>query len=176
MMIKQLQLAYSAEEDRMLIRINSNEGQEIRCWLTRRMISRLLPTLHQVMKQMIHTDRPLPEPARNALLDMSRQASLQKADFQTPFQENAVALPLGPAPLLVSKVEMHPISQANSSDLLIKLSSSRGAGFEIRMNEQLQFALYDLIMKALPQTEWHIELPQIEIPEIPEEQIKRVLN
>ncbi len=173
MMIKQLQLAYSAEEDRMLIRINSNEGQEIRCWLTRRMISGLLPILHQVMKQMIQTDRPLPELARNVLLDMSRQASLQKADFQTPFQEKAVDLPLGPSPILVSKVELHPVSQANSNELLIKLSSSNGAGFEMRMNEQLQFALYDLIIKALPQTQWHIEPAQTDTSD---NEVKRVLN
>lgn len=158
MIIRQLQLAYSAEHDRMLIRINSADGQEVRCWLTRRMVSRLLPSIRTVMKTMINSDRPLAEPARDALLDMNREAALQKADFATPFADKPQGLPLGAEPLLVTQIEMLPLSQSATGELLVKFSTSTGFGFEIRMAESLQHGFQELLRKTLAQTDWGLEL------------------
>jgi len=159
MIIKQLQLGYSAEEDRLLIRINSNDGQEIRCWLTRRMILRLIPSLNQMMTTMITSDRPLAEPAKAAILDMTRQAALQNADFATPFAEKPANLPLGPEPLVVSKIELHPLSDTRGADIMMKMATVTGHGFEIRMAEQLQHGFFELIRKSCAQADWGFEIP-----------------
>lgn len=159
MIIKQLQLAYSAEQDRILIRINSDDAQEVRCWLTRRMVLRLMPSIKTVMKTMITVDHPLAEPAREALLDMSRQAALQQADFSTPFTETPQKLPLGAEPLVVTQIELLPMPQSPGSELLMKLSTSNGYGFEIRMAEQLQHGFYELLRKTLEQADWGFEIP-----------------
>lgn len=158
MIIRQLQLAYSAEQDRILIRINSGDGQEVRCWLTRRMVSRLLPSIRTVMKTMINSDRPLAEPAREALLDMNREVALQGADFATPFAEKPQALPLGADPLLVTQIEMLPMGQGGNGELLVKFSTSNGFGFEIRMAESLQHGFQELLRKTLAQTDWALEM------------------
>ncbi len=158
MIIRQLQLAYSAEHDRILIRINSDDGQEVRCWLTRRMVSRLLPSIRTVMKTMMTIDRPLPEPAKEALLDMNREVALQNADFKTPFAEKPQALPLGAEPLLVTQIEMLPLGQTANGELLVKFSTSNGFGFEIRMAESLQHGFQELMRKTLAQADWGLEL------------------
>ena len=154
MQIRQLQVGYVPEHDRVLIRINSSDNQEIRCWLTRRMVKMLIPSLSDMMQRLITADRPLVPEAREALLDMSREAALYSADFSTPFAEPTAGLPLGTEPLLVTQIELHPLNESGSSDIVFRLFTSGGQGFEMRMAEQLQHGMYELLTKACRQADW----------------------
>lgn len=157
MQIKQLQLAYAPEEDRMLMRINSSENLEVRCWLTRRMVSLLIPGLDKMMGKLLSSDRPLSDMGRKALLEMSREVSLYSADFATPFQEENNQTPLGAEPLLITQVELRPAGEGNNTDLVLKLKTSDGSGFEMRMAEQLQHGFADLLIKTCAQADWALE-------------------
>lgn len=157
MQIKQLQLAYAPEEDRMLMRINSSDGLEVRCWLTRRMISLLVPGLDKMMQKLLASDRPLTEVGRKALLEMSREVSLYSADFNTPFQDQGNATPLGADPLLITQIELRPAGEGNNTDLMLQLKASDGTGFEMRMAEQLQHGFADLMIKTCHQADWGLE-------------------
>lgn len=157
MQIKQLQLAYAPEQDRILMRINSAAGQEVRCWLTRRMVNLLLPNLEKIMQSMLASDRPLNDVGRKALLDMNREVSLYSADYQTPFQENANDIPLGTEPLLVSQIELKPAGQVNNTNLVLRLATKEGKGFEMQMAEQLQHGFIDLLIKTCEQAQWGLD-------------------
>ena len=154
MHIRQLQIGYVPEHDRLLIRINSSDSQEVRCWLTRRMVKMLVPSLSDMMQRLLTTDRALAPQAREALLGMSREVALSAADFSTPFVSDNTALPLGNEPLLVTQIELHPLSDSGSPDLMLRLFTSGGQGFEMRMAEQLQHGMYDLLSKACQQADW----------------------
>jgi hypothetical protein len=67
MQIKQLQVAYAPEHDRILMRINSAENQEVRVWLTRRMVRMLIPSLDEMMQKLLASDRPLNDAGRKGL-------------------------------------------------------------------------------------------------------------
>lgn len=157
MQIKQLQLAYAPEQDRILMRINSLAGQEVRCWLTRRMVNMLLPNFESVMQSMLASDRPLDDSVRKALLEMNREVLLYSADYCTPFQENPKDIPLGAEPLLISQIELKLSGPPNSTNLTLKMGSKEGKGFEIQMTEQLQHGFIDLLVKSCEQASWRLE-------------------
>jgi hypothetical protein len=120
MQIKQLQVAYAPEHDRILMRINSAENQEVRVWLTRRMVRMLIPSLDEMMQKLLASDRPLNEAGRKALLEMSREVSLYSADFKSPFQDKNTTTPLGADPLLITQIELRPSGEAHNTDLVLK--------------------------------------------------------
>ncbi|HEX4878478.1 MAG TPA: hypothetical protein VFV39_01425 [Limnobacter sp.] len=154
MQIKQLQIAYAPEHDRLLMRINSAENQEVRVWLTRRMVRLLIPSLDDMMQKLLASDRPLNDVGRKALLEMSREVSLYSADFKSPFQDKNTTTPLGADPLLITQIELRPAAEGHGTDLMLKLVSGSGKGFEMRMAEQLQHGFADLLVKACHQAEW----------------------
>lgn len=174
MQIKQLQIAYAPEHDRILMRINSSDQQEVRCWLTRRMINMLVPSFDEMMQKLLASDRVLNDSGRKALLDMSREVSLYSADFQTPFQDQSAALPLGPEPLLITQIELRPVTEGNGAELLLKLATSDGKGFEMRMAEQLQHGFADLLIKTCQQADWGLNFKSA--PTIIERPESRHLN
>lgn len=157
MYIKQLQLAYAPEHDRVLMRINSSDNQEVRCWLTRRMVKLLVPGLDDMMQRLLASDRPLNETGRKALLEMSREVSLYSADFKTKFNDKDTTTPLGTEPLLITQIELKPIHEPGKTDILLKLTTSDSRGFEIRMAEQLQHGFADLLIKTCAQALWDLE-------------------
>ncbi|WP_370264284.1 hypothetical protein [Limnobacter sp.] len=157
MQIKQLQIAYAPEHDRLLMRINSAENQEVRVWLTRRMVRLLIPSLDDMMQKLLASDRPLNDVGRKALLEMSREVSLYSADFKSPFQDKNTTTPLGADPLLITQIELRPAAEGHGTDLMLKLVSGSGKGFEMRMAEQLQHGFADLLVKACQQAEWGLQ-------------------
>jgi hypothetical protein len=154
MQIKQLQIAYAPEHDRILMRIHSGDNQEVRCWLTRRMVQMLVPSLNKMMQDLLASDRPLSEEGRKALLNMNREAVLQHANFQTPFQDELNNTPLGAEPLLITHIELRSTHGNLPTELTLKLSTSNHKGFEMRMAEQLQHGFANLLLKACEQAQW----------------------
>ena len=59
MNIHQMSVNYAERDDRLLLRVNTQDGQEFRLWLTRRMTGRLLPHLQACVVQ-IETRNPQP--------------------------------------------------------------------------------------------------------------------
>src|SRR3954470_23576686 len=110
MQIHQLSVSYQAEHDRLLMRVSSTGGDEMRLWLTRRLMLGLWPLISR-----LETDQLLKleaagsvldeadEELRRMLADFRKEEFLQRADFDTPYQDQQ-KLPLGSDPLLVTGV------------------------------------------------------------------------
>ena len=157
MQIKQLQIAYAPEHDRLLMRINSADRLEVRCWLTRRMVKLLVPGLNDMMKRFMSSDTPLNEQRKKALLQMSREATLQTLDFKTHFHDDIQDMPLGADPLLITEIELKTAHENNQSDLILKLCTSDTKGFEMRMTEQLQHGFAELLVQTCTQAAWGLD-------------------
>ncbi len=87
MQIHQLSVSHEEVQDRLLVRLNTQEAHEYRFWLTRRLALRLLPALDQ---SLIRLEAAQPGVAaadlstQQILTDIKRDAFLQSADFATP--------------------------------------------------------------------------------------------
>ena len=100
MNVHQMSVTYVVEQDRILLRINTTAGEEMRLWLTRRLMLGLWPALQNAIAGTAGQPRantPVNDPAaRQMLAEFQRQALLQKSDFSTPYSQQEAALPLGP--------------------------------------------------------------------------------
>ena len=164
MNIHQLSARYIEEQDRILVRINTTEGTEMRVWLTRRLTLALWPTLSRavfehIARQDDYTTHLSDEASKKMLFDFQREAVLQGADFHTPYEENATppALPLGSAPLLVTEVRITPVANGplkiSFNEQLPGQASARG--FQVELAPPLVHGLVQLLEQALTQSAWN---------------------
>ena len=163
MNIHQLQVSYQVEQDRLLVRLNTHSGEELRLWLTRRMIRNLFPHMIQASTA---PEGALPQLASHdgadgtALTQFRKQEALQQADFQTPFNNEASALPIGSEPLLATTVHITP--QDGGALRLAFEENTPGATAMRRVEVVLEPALLHgfmhLLDQALKFADWGIVL------------------
>lgn len=166
-MIHQLQASYQIGQDRILVRINTHAGEELRLWLTRRMLKNLFPHMSKACEDLVST---LPQQTshdgadQHALTELSKQESLREADFQTPFDNQALSLPMGDEPLLVTTVQI-----ATSAAGTVRLGfeeklpgGSKTRSFELTLNSTLLHGFLHLLETALKQAEWGLTLGEAE--------------
>jgi len=170
--IHQLSVDYSEEQDRILIRINTSQAEELRFWLTRRMTHKLWPTFNQVVAS--HTvrfgklmDTPNPHPgtlddsAQSLMADFHRNEALKRADFNTPYNSGANSLPLGEAPLVVTEVKLTSLGtgqlQIKLSEQLVGKASQRSCQLEVPTH--LAHGLMHLLDQCLARSGWSDPAP-----------------
>jgi hypothetical protein len=159
------------EHDRILVRINTTASEELRLWFTRRLALGLMPMLQKIVAEWVAKQEsvksPLTMPTATAdlqtkqlLADFKREESLQKSDFQTPYKAPN-ALPLGPEPLLVTKVSITPLPTGQLQVAFSeKLSLDNGQpnpnprGFRIALEQKLVHGFVHLLGKALEVSQW----------------------
>lgn len=184
MQIHQMSATYLPEQDRILMRINTREGEEMRMWLTRRLMVGLWPLLSKLVTELLLKMDPggasltsADEPLKKMLSDFRKQEFLSKADFETPYQEQPGSLPLGEEPLLVTDVDAHPQS---GGPMRLCFNERPPGGekprtFNLEMQPKLIQGFVHLLDQALSQSGWKepfdplrlLESPQDDDPQTP---------
>ena len=163
MNIHQLQVSYLMEQDRILVRLNTHGAEELRLWLTRRMVKNLFPHIHQVAAELAAeqiSDIGHDGADRRALTEFKKQESLQKADFSTPFDSQATTWPIGDAPLLATTLHITP--RENGALRIAFEESIPGTSgtrsFEVTLGQDLLHGFLHLLESALQHSGWGIAL------------------
>ncbi len=150
--ISQMQVLYNAEEDRLLFRVNTTNGQQFRFWLTRRYCLLVL----RVLKEHIDADPDVSTQespiAREAVRSFKQEQAVQSANFSDEFVESAAELPLG---------EQIPVAfrlTYNLKDGILNLGiqPKAGQGINIAINQQINSSLTQLLYSACRKGEWGI--------------------
>ena len=163
MKIHQLSVNYLAEQDRILMRVNTRDAEEMRLWLTRRLMLGLWPLLSKLLtKHLLKLEAAgtsldtADEDLKQMLADFRKEEFLRNADFDTPYQENRVDLPLGDMPLLVTDVDAAPLPNGR---LRLgfnerKPNSDKPRSFQMEMEPKLMQGLMHLLEQALARSQW----------------------
>jgi hypothetical protein len=167
MNIHQLSVTYVPEQDRILARINTTAGEEMRLWLTRRLMVGLWPLLSKVMTEHLlrleaagSSLNAADDELKKMLADFRKQEFLQNADFDTPYQDNQPNLPLGEEPLLVTDVDASPLPSGrlrlsfNENPRDNKPRKGEPRRFQMEMEPRLMQGLLHLLEQALVQSRW----------------------
>ena len=167
MNIHQLSVRYLPEQDRILLSVNTTDGQELDLWLTRRITLGLWPQLNRITTEHFAVPanaksdgfvdlNALDVQTRKALADSRRQELLQSADFKTPYRAGTSQRPLGQTPLLATEITMTPTTgQQVAIDFKEQLGpagSSRAV--QLALQPQLVFSLVHMLGQALEHTQW----------------------
>ncbi len=170
MNIHQVSVHYVQEQDRILLRISTQEGDEMRLWLTRRLCLALQPTLRQAVQKTdeLATRADAAGPARQDPVaqrlvgEFKREVALHNADFKTPYQARAEArLPLGADPLVVSEVRITLQPRAALRiEFQEKLEGSPRRGFQVELTGTLVHGFEHLLDRAVVQSQWWPAAPE----------------
>jgi hypothetical protein len=157
-----MQVIYEPTADRLLWQVRTRAGEIIAVWLTRRMVSRLLPPFQQLVArsvaQITHDATVLPA-AREMLTQVARERPLPSADFKTRFDPTPTAQPLGTEPLLATAVDMAPGVQGRG--VAIRVREPSGRSVELKLGDELATALMRLIEQALGGSEWGLAIAPV---------------
>jgi hypothetical protein len=163
MKIHQLSVNYLAEQDRILVRINTAAAEEMRLWLTRRLMLGLWPLLSKLLtKHLLKLEAAgtsldtADEGLKKMLADFRKEEFLKEADFETPYRENQAQLPLGDKPLLITDVDAAPLPNGrlrlSFNERLPGVTKPRS--FQIEMEPKLMQGMMHLLEQALARSQW----------------------
>lgn len=171
MHIHQMSARHDQEQDRILVSLNTTDDEELRFWLTRRLMDRLWPTLntlvieHFAVPEDAQTDGyvnldALDDDSKAMLAHAQQEASLQSADFQTPYKSGGLRQPLGQQPLLVTKIDL---TIGKSRQLRFRVTealqdSAEPREFQMELKPELTFGLMQLLKQAIARADWGIAL------------------
>jgi hypothetical protein len=165
MQIHQMSVTYLPEQDRILMRVNTVEGEEMRMWLTRRLMVGLWPLLSKLLTEHLlklesagaSLSGANPE-LKKMLAEFRKEEFLQHADFDTPYKEGQQQQrPLGEEPLLVTDVDATPLA---NGPLRLNFNERPPQGdakprsFQMEMQPKLMQGLMHLLDQALLQSQW----------------------
>jgi hypothetical protein len=164
MKIHQLSVTYLAEQDRILVRINTSASKEMRLWLTRRLMVGLWPLLSTLLTQHLlkleaagRTLDSADPGLRKMLADFRKEEFLKNADFDTPYKENQPLLAQGEEPLLVTDVDASPLPDGRlrlSFNEHRKEVAGEPRSFQMQMQPKLMQGLMHLLEQALARAQW----------------------
>ncbi len=162
---------YMQAHDRILVRINTTAGEELRLWFTRRLTFGMQPMVQKIVSQWVAVQEsvksPLTSPMATAdaqtqqlLTDFKREQSVRDSDFQTPYK-TPNTLPLGPEPLLVTEISVQPL---DNGQLQIAFSENialpdgqpnpNPRGFRVALEQKLVHGFIHLLEKAVAASQW----------------------
>ena len=156
MKLHQLKIDFHAEQDRLLMLVSTDDGAEVRMWLTRRFVKLLWPLLVKLAEDANPRITVQANPdARKALLGIEHQKAVQKADFSKPFTQEARSTPLGEEPLLLARIQTGKDPRGLR---VVSMHPSSGQGLTLTLDEVLLHSVCRLLQAAVSKSQWDIEL------------------
>ena len=153
--LHQFQMAFVAEQDRMLLRVSTRDKAELRLWMTRRVVRLLWGALLKIIEAGPEKNTPIETNKREAILQFEHQSAVEQADFKTPFQEAADSYPLGEEGVLVASKQ---ISRKPNGAYILKLSPKQGKGVTINLDDKLMHSFMEMLIDSSKRAEWDLEL------------------
>jgi len=160
MRLHQLKLDFIPEQDRLLLRVSTDNQLEVRLWLTRRALRLLWPLLLQMARASPEVALQSNPQARDALVGMQHERALRQANFADAFEETPRGMPLGAEPILVARIRTSRDEQGNQ---VLALLPQEGQGIHLTLDNTLLHSLCKLLQNAVAKSEWDIvlELPTL---------------
>ena len=164
----------------MLLRVSFGDNpeslQEIRAWLTRRMVKILWADIMHAMEVQVLLDNPEAANARADIVSMKHQDTVNKSrsrgDYDLPFSPKITGFPLGEQPVLLTQAPIYVVAKQTPR---INFITSAKTSFELAFTPAMLHGLCTLLQDTVKLAAWHIEL---NLPGLPAEEMNenRILN
>lgn len=148
--LQQINLTYSPEEDRLLLRVSDGELSEFRVWFTRRYTE----LLHGMLVEEINKVGGVQELASS---NETLKAFRNGAFTQVYDDSGRHHFPLGEAGVLGYRIN---ISHAEPAIINVQLLPQQGQGITLSLGRSMLFMFHNLIEQSLLQANWNLLLPE----------------
>jgi hypothetical protein len=149
--LDQIQISFVAAEDRLLLRMSTQSGEEFRFWLTRRFVKALRPGLSQTLSHQPRIQVQANTEAKQELLNFQHQQAVQASDFKTPYKNELKSLPLGEQPVTLTRFQVRPQPEGR---VILTVGPEQGNGIDLALNPHLVHSLIALLNNALDRADW----------------------
>ncbi len=153
--ISQIQMIFQPLEDRILLRLNTTDSSSFQFWLTRRYLKLLWP----VLIKMLASDRQVTVhktvQAKKEVLSFQHQQVAQKMDYSQKFEEQSRSQPLGPEPVLLSRVS---VKNKPDGTRILCMQPEQGQGIDLAMDQTLLHSICKLLQDATGKADWGLDL------------------
>ncbi len=172
--INQIQIRYAPIEDRIVLRLNTEDASEFRFWITRRYAKILSASLMKLLSASEEIQEHEEGEVQKAVMSFQHEEAVAQADFAKTFQAQPKNLPLGNAPVLLSKLTVK--HTADGSPMLC-MYPEQGQGIDLALQQQLLHSISKLFADALQASEWGVEFSLVETSlALPETEKPALLN
>lgn len=145
MSVRQLQIANDSVQDRLVMRIATDDNEEVRVFLTRRFLREIWPHLSRMLAKQLANPTPQAEAS----------SEHEPSSFEQPFREENPVFPLGSKPLLASEVTFEGGEDGLGRMIL---REGRERYFSLNLNGELLQALCSMLRAASEQAKWDLGL------------------
>lgn len=158
MSIRQVNVAYVQEHDRILLRLNTTRNEELSIWLTRNLLLRFLPELDKVIAELAAKSEPKLAASdaisKQMYAEFQKEENLKATDFKSPYHQEQLKPLLDGEPLLVTQVTMSIGEQNTLALALTETLQGKKRKVEIKLNEQLYHGLANMLRQGVAKANW----------------------
>ncbi|MFW2439133.1 MAG: hypothetical protein ACN4GR_07155 [Arenicellales bacterium] len=151
--INQIQIRFSSIEDRIVLRLNTEDASEFRFWITRRYSKVLVAALLELLHSSEEVQEYSEQKNQNAVMTFQHEDALSKADFARSFESQPKNLPLGNEPVLLSKLT---VKQTPDGNPMLCMYPEQGSGIDLALQQQLLHSISKLFADALIEADWDV--------------------
>jgi hypothetical protein len=165
--IQQLNLAYDADQDRLLLKVGLTDNSELAIWLTRRIAQSIWTWLHGTHVAEEPALQVFTMNAQGGLDNVSPQimtpqqvnaetlinSATPNIDFKSQYQENRT--PMLDAPLLAVNCE---IVEDTQTQFVLDLSARDAKRARVALSMELKIAFANMLQLATKEAGWDISL------------------
>lgn len=155
--LHQITMSYSAEQDRLLLRVSTANKTEYRFWLTRRFVRVLWGALIQTIEREPAIKRAIQPAARRAVMAMEHQQAVGKSDFSRGHEAGHRDVTEETGPLLVVGGSVQP-PKGKGKPTILNLKTEGGPEVKLGLNKNLVHALCRLLIDTTTHAGWDLGL------------------
>lgn len=156
--IRQLQLSYNPNQDRLLFRLSTTAGRhlsEYRFFLTRRYVRLLWKALLEILQNNLSDEeKQKSESTKAASMALKHEEIVANTNFKKPF-EKSHSYPLGETPILAGKLAL---KKGPKGGQLLSIYPMEGAGLDFHLNDQILHSFCQLLAQVSKSAEWDLGL------------------
>jgi hypothetical protein len=163
--IEQLNLAFEAEQDRLLFKVGLSDNTELAIWITRRIAKSISAWLQGSQEEVGSSMHAVVMNAQGGLDAVSgklmsassitsealMKTSTQNLDFSTQYQSNRSARLVAPMLAIACKVLTDNVTQ-----FVLEFSAKDGINAQIAFNAELKIAFGNMLQLASKEAAWDI--------------------
>lgn len=157
--VQQLNLSYSIEQDRLLLKVGLSNQTEILLWLTQRIartVWQLLSPQSQLpsatLQQTTQTNLPPQQVLQQFEQEVQAVQTLQKLDFSTAYQPRKEALQAGG--ILIK--EVHLVRVHASGQQALEMQSVDGFNMRLNLTQETIVAICNMLQLSIKESAWQL--------------------
>ena len=155
--LRQLNVTYVPEEDRLLLKVSTSDDQEYRAWCTRRFVRLLLDRLEILFESEVTETQVVPQEVRKDVAQLKHRDAVTEQAFTKPYEAEPVSYPLGESGILLTQLSYR---EKDGGHVTMALSGSGGKGVTLNMDSKLQHHFYEIMSRACQRAGWFEEKDQ----------------